>query len=121
MWQRAGPTVQRIDAIDGFRKVQRLWVVGRMQGQRRLAVVDRDIWAAANPPAGTANYLAAKAPAETWLLAVGDAMKKGAGRVHVERVMALYSDADVAAEPERDFSRHTHVRDLGRTLAGLFG
>ena len=75
----------------------------------------------AKPTAGNANYLAAKAAAETWLLAVGDAMKKGAGRVHVERVMALYSDADVAAEPERDFSRHTHVRDLGRTLAGLFG
>ncbi len=40
--------------------------------------------------------------------------------MHIERVMALYSDADVAADPGRDFSRHTHVRDLGRTLAGLF-
>lgn len=75
----------------------------------------------AKPTAGNANYLAAKAAAETWLLAVGDALKNSAGRVHIERVMALYSDADQAAEPERDFSRHTHVNDLGRRLAALWG
>ncbi len=74
----------------------------------------------AKPTAGNANYLAAKAAAETWLLAVGDALKKSPGRVHIERVMALYSDADVAREPGKDFSRHTHVHDLGRTLAALF-
>ncbi|MFT3859743.1 SDR family NAD(P)-dependent oxidoreductase [Micropruina sp.] len=74
----------------------------------------------AKPTAGNANYLAAKAAAETWLLAVGDALKKGPGRVHIERVMALYSDADRAAEPDRDFSRHIHVRDLGQRLANVF-
>ena len=75
----------------------------------------------ANPTAGSANYLAAKAAAETWLLAVGNGLKGTPGRVHIERVMALYSDVDQANEPDKDFSRHTHVRDLGRTLAGLFG
>lgn len=74
----------------------------------------------ARPTAGNANYLAAKAAAETWLLAVGDALKKTPGRVHIERVMALYSDADTEREPERDFGRHTHVGDLGRTLAALW-
>lgn len=74
----------------------------------------------AKPTAGNANYLAAKAAAETWLLAVGNALKDTPGRVHIERVTALYSDADVANEPARDFSRQTHVRDLGRTLAALF-
>ncbi len=74
----------------------------------------------AKPTAGNANYLAAKAAAETWLLAVGDALKKGAGRVHIERVLALYSDRDIEQSPGKDFSRQTHVTELGARLAALW-
>jgi len=84
----------------------------------RFAIVSQT--GVANPTAGNANYLAAKAAAETWLLAVGHALKGTPGRVQIERVMALYSDRDVASAPDRDFSRHTHVDELGRRLAGLW-
>ena len=76
--------------------------------------------AVAHPTAGNANYLAAKAAAETWLLAVGQALRNTPATVHIERVMALYSDADVAANPSQDFARHTHVDELAGRLAALF-
>ena len=84
----------------------------------RFAIVSQT--GVANPTAGNANSLAAKAAAETWLQAVGHALKGTPGRVHVERVMALYSDADVEQNPGKDFSRQTHVSELGRRLAELF-
>ena len=74
----------------------------------------------AKPTAGNANYLAAKAAAETWLRAVGDALKTGPGRVHIERVLALYSDGDLAKSPDKDFSKQTHVNELGERLAALW-
>ncbi len=70
----------------------------------RFAIVSQT--GVAKPTAGNANYLAAKAAAETWLLAVGDALKDTPASVHIERVMALYSDRDVAASPDKDFGRH---------------
>ncbi|MCW3159101.1 SDR family NAD(P)-dependent oxidoreductase [Micropruina sonneratiae] len=84
----------------------------------RFAIVSQA--GVARPTAGNANYLAAKAAAETWLLAVGHALRDTPATVHVERVVALYSDADAAAYPDRDFSRHTHVDELGGRLAALF-
>ena len=84
----------------------------------RFAIVSQT--GVAKPTAGNANYLAAKSAAETWLLAVGDALKDTPASVHIERVMALYSDRDVEASPDKDFSRHTHVTELGRRLAALF-
>ena len=84
----------------------------------RFAIVSQT--GVANPTAGNANYLAAKAAAETWLLAVGNALKNSPGDVHIERVMALYSDRDVAADPDKDFSRHTHVDDVAAHLAALW-
>lgn len=74
----------------------------------------------AKPTAGNANYLAAKAAAETWLLAVGHALRDTPATVHIERVVALYSDADVAANPGQDFTRRTHVNELAGRLATLF-
>lgn len=73
----------------------------------------------ARPTAGNANYLAAKAAAETWLQAVGHALGEK-GWVHIERVRALYSDADLTAEPDRDVTGLTHVRDLALRLTALF-
>ncbi len=84
----------------------------------RFAIVSQN--GVANPTASNANYLAAKAAAETWLLAVGNALKDTPAQVHIERVMALYSDRDVEQAPDKDFSRHTHVDELGRRLAALF-
>ena len=84
----------------------------------RFAIVSQT--GVAQPTAGNANYLAAKAAAETWLLAVGHALKDSPGQVHVERVMALYSDRDVEQSPDKDFSRQTHVSELGQRLASLF-
>ncbi len=84
----------------------------------RFAIVSQT--GVAKPTAGNANYLAAKAAAETWLLAVGHALKGSPGQVHVERVLALYSDRDVEKSPDKDFSRQTHVSELGRRLASLF-
>lgn len=84
----------------------------------RFAIVSQT--GVAKPTAGNANYLAAKAAAETWLSAVGDALKNTPASVHIERVMALYSDRDAEQSPGKDFSRHTHVDELGRRLAELF-
>jgi 3-oxoacyl-[acyl-carrier protein] reductase len=84
----------------------------------RLAIVSQT--GVAKPTAGNANYLAAKSAAETWLLAVGHALKDTRASVHIERVMALYSGRDVEQAPDKDFGRHTHVDELGRRLAALF-
>lgn len=72
------------------------------------------------PTASNANYLAAKAAAEAWLACVGHALRDTPGEVHVERVMALVSDTDRAANPDKDYSRYTDVRDVAARLAGLF-
>ncbi len=84
----------------------------------RFAIVSQT--GVAHPTAGNANYLAAKAAAETWLLAVGNALKNTRGTVHIERVLALYSDADVKAEPDKDFARFTHVDEVAGRLVGLW-
>ncbi len=73
-----------------------------------------------NPTAGNANYTTAKAASETWLKAVGHALAGTGGQVHVERVLALYSDADVAANPDQDFSRKTHVDEVARHFVALW-
>lgn len=73
-----------------------------------------------HPTAGNANYLACKAAAEAWLAAVGNALKDTPATVHVERVMALVSDADRAAYPGKDFSRYTDVADLALRFVALW-
>lgn len=72
------------------------------------------------PTASNANYVAAKAAAETWLLAVGQALSGTPASVHIERVTALFSDADRAAQPDRDWSKHTHVADLARRFVSYW-
>lgn len=74
----------------------------------------------ARPTASNANYLAAKAAAETWLLATGNALKDAPASVHIERVMALVSDADRAANPDRDYSKYTDVRELAARFVGYW-
>lgn len=72
------------------------------------------------PTAGNANYVALKAAAETWLAAVGHELRSTAARTVVKRVKALVSDADRAAQPERDFAGYTDVAELAAELAAEF-
>ena len=72
------------------------------------------------PTAGNANYVALKAAAETWLAAVGHELRSTPARTVVKRVKALVSDADRAAQPERDFAGYTDVAELAAELAAEF-
>jgi 3-oxoacyl-[acyl-carrier protein] reductase len=72
------------------------------------------------PTAGNANYVALKAAAETWLAAVGHELRSTPARTVVKRVKALVSDADRAAQPERDFTGYTDVAVLAAELAAEF-
>ncbi|WP_413318108.1 SDR family NAD(P)-dependent oxidoreductase [Agrococcus sp. 1P02AA] len=72
------------------------------------------------PTAGNANYVALKAAAEAWLAAVGHALRATPARTVAHRVTALVSDADRAAQPDREFAGATDVVDLAETLAAEF-
>lgn len=72
------------------------------------------------PTAGNANYVALKTAAEAWLAAVGHALRATPARMVVKRVKALVSDADRAAQPEKDFSGSTDVAELAAELAADF-
>lgn len=72
------------------------------------------------PTAGNANYVALKAAAETWLAAVGHQLRSTPARTVVKRVKSLVSDADRAAQPDRDFAGATDVTALAAELAAEF-
>jgi NAD(P)-dependent dehydrogenase (short-subunit alcohol dehydrogenase family) len=73
------------------------------------------------PTAGNANYLAAKAAAEAWTRALGTELAKTGGVGDVIRIMALFTDADRDKDPDKDWSRHTHVDDLAADITARFG
>lgn len=73
------------------------------------------------PTASNANYVTCKAAAETWLACVGNALSDAPASVHVERVMALVSDADRSVNPDRDYSRYTDVADLAGRFVAYWG
>lgn len=68
------------------------------------------------PRASNANYLAAKAAAEAWTQALGHELGKTGGGSHIIRVVALYTDADREAEPDKDLGAWTHVDELGAQI-----
>lgn len=68
------------------------------------------------PRAANANYQALKAAAEAWTRAIGHELAKHGGGPHVVRVMALYDDEALAADPDRDYSKWTHVDALAQQL-----
>ncbi|VXB16324.1 NADP-dependent 3-hydroxy acid dehydrogenase YdfG [Arthrobacter sp. 9AX] len=95
------------------------------------------------PAAATASYVAAKAAAEAWTMAMADGFRRAAGNgsapssgagtdnaTHVEGgaapaavvlvVKALVDDAMRHAHPERSFPGGTDVEDLARAVVGLF-
>lgn len=73
------------------------------------------------PTAGNANYVALKAAAETWLAAVGHALRATPATTHVIRVKALVSAADREAEPDRAFDGYSDVDDVAAEIVGLVG
>jgi 3-oxoacyl-[acyl-carrier protein] reductase len=88
------------------------------------------------PAAATASYVAAKAAAEAWTMAVADGFRKaaasnvagdssgnsddGEAAAVVLVVKALVDDAMRREHPERSFPGATGVEDLGRAVVGLF-
>ena len=83
------------------------------------------------PSAGSANYSAAKAAAEAWMLALADSLRRGqSGRSEnpVEQtsaatifVIKALVDARCGAEsPERRFPGFTDVDDLAARIVGLW-
>ena len=87
--------------------------------------------AAASPTAGSANYAAAKAAAEAWMLALADSLRRAqSGRKErplpqtsaatILLIKALVDDGMRAASPERKFPGFTDVNDLAARIVGLW-
>lgn len=80
-----------------------------------------------NPTAAVASYVAAKAAAEAWTMAMADGFRRatdgGAGQAAatVLVVKALVDDALRRAHPERKFPGATDVADLAAAVVRLFG
>jgi 3-oxoacyl-[acyl-carrier protein] reductase len=127
-------------AITTLRNVSRIFfddIAGSRCG--RFAMVSST--AVDKPTAATASYVAAKAAAETWTMAIADGFRKAAqpdGRKSsgaesgsvvssgaesaavVLVVKALVDDALRRNHPERKFPGATDVEDLARAVVGLF-
>lgn len=92
------------------------------------------------PSAGIANYVAAKAAAEAWTMAVADGFARDQGgdtklhsttklpeatKLHsaavVFVVQALVDAGMRSRQPERKFPGYTDVEDLAAAVVGLFG
>jgi 3-oxoacyl-[acyl-carrier protein] reductase len=86
------------------------------------------------PAAGIANYVAAKAAAEAWTMAVADGFTRDQGgdtklhsttKLHsaavVFVVQALVDAGMRSRQPERKFQGYTDVEDLAAAVVGLFG
>jgi len=87
--------------------------------------------AAAAPTAGAANYAAAKAAAEAWMLAMADSLRQAqSGRADhpvpqtsaatILVIKALVDDRMRAEHPQRRFPGYTHVDELAARIVGLW-
>jgi 3-oxoacyl-[acyl-carrier protein] reductase len=79
------------------------------------------------PGAAVASYVAAKAAAEAWTMAMADGFRKaaaadggGQAAAVVLVVKALVDDGLRRSHPERTFPGATDVKDLAAAVAGLF-
>lgn len=92
----------------------------------RFAIVSST--AVEQPTAATASYVAAKAAAEAWTMAMADGLSRSAagegrelGSAAVVLVVKALVDAEQRqAHPERSFPGATDVKDLGAAVVGLF-
>ena len=73
--------------------------------------------AVAHPTAGNAGYVAAKAAAQTWVMALGDAFRDTSARAVVLAVKALVDPATRAANPDKQYAGYTGTDDLGAAVA----
>lgn len=94
-------------------------------GTGRFAMVSST--AVANPTAALASYVAAKAAAETWTMAMAEGFSRsgsGTEEPHAAAVVLVVKalvDADLRRkQPERTFPGATDVDDLAAAVAGLF-
>lgn len=84
----------------------------------RLAIVSTT--GLAKPRATNAAYLAAKAAAEAWTMAVADSFAGTEAAALVIRIMALVTPAMREANPDKAYKRFTPVDDLADRLTALF-
>ncbi|MFD9884675.1 SDR family NAD(P)-dependent oxidoreductase [Streptomyces alboflavus] len=81
---------------------------------------------ASKPTAGNAAYASAKAAAEAWTLALGDAFRKAGGdegpraAAAILVVKALVHDAMRAERPSAKFAGFTDVKELAEAIAGVW-
>ncbi len=81
---------------------------------------------ATKPTAGNAAYAAAKAAAEAWTLALGDAFRKAGGEdgprtaAAILVIKALVHDAMRAERPNAKFAGFTDVTELADAIAGVW-
>ncbi|PCG84664.1 short-chain dehydrogenase [Streptomyces sp. WZ.A104] len=81
---------------------------------------------ASKPTAGNAAYAAAKAAAEAWTLALGDAFRKAGGEegprtaAAILVVKALVHDAMRAERPNAKFAGFTDVTELAEAITGVW-
>ncbi len=81
---------------------------------------------ASKPTAGNAAYSAAKAAAEAWTLALGDAFRRAGGEdgprtaAAILVVKALVNDAMRAERPNAKFAGFTDVTELAEAIAGVW-
>lgn len=81
---------------------------------------------ASKPTAGNAAYAAAKAAAEAWTLALGDAFRRAGGEdgpraaAAILVIKALVHDAMRAERPDAKFAGFTDVTDLAEAIAGAW-
>src|SRR6478609_3020668 len=78
--------------------------------------------AAQAPSAGSANYAAAKAAAEAWMLALADSFRATApdAAATILVIKALVDDRMRANAPTRKFPGFTDVNDLAARIVGLW-
>lgn len=126
-WRGGGGVAGQSDAdwdflaervLDTLRRTSRAFFPALAAAGGRLVIVSTTGLDA--PRASNANYLAVKAAAEAWTQALGHELAKSGGSGEILRVMALYTDDDRAANPDKDYAAWTHVEDLGRQIAQFF-
>jgi 3-oxoacyl-[acyl-carrier protein] reductase len=113
-------------AITTLRNVSRVFFDDIAASPRgRFAIVSST--ALASPAAGAANYVAAKAAAEAWTMAVADGFRRAGSNTaggHAAAVIlvvkALVDDELRRSHPERSFPGATDVADLATAVVDLF-
>jgi NADP-dependent 3-hydroxy acid dehydrogenase YdfG len=113
-------------AVTTLRNVSRVFFDDIASSSRgRFAMVSST--ALDKPAAGVASYVAAKAAAEAWTMAMADGFRKaatanegGPAAAVVLVVKALVDDGMRRSHPERSFPGATDVEELAAAVVGLF-